>query len=121
MKRALLLKVAVTTVWVEVDDETGLVEERVGSQVIVPAPEWPGFYDAWVADFELLQKRVEAESAILHSPSEPPFTVETILTERPETDPIRPVPADGEAPQPPQAVESNAAPPGRQSPQEEIE
>lgn len=57
-----LLKVLVQTVWVEMDDETGDIAERVGGMVAVPAADWSTFYERHTADFAALQQRVAAES-----------------------------------------------------------
>lgn len=61
-KKAMLLRVHVQTVWVEVDEEAGTVEERMDTGVAVLAADWPGFYEAWTADWARLQAEVAASS-----------------------------------------------------------
>ena len=60
-RRAHLLKVMVQTVWVVVDDATGDVVEQADPGVVVPAAEWPNFYERHVADFAAIQELVAAE------------------------------------------------------------
>lgn len=60
-KKAHLLKVAVQTFWVVVDDETGDATEQADTGVVVPAADWPTFYDRHCADFSAIQEAVVAE------------------------------------------------------------
>lgn len=60
-KRAHLLKIMVQTVWVVVDDATGDVVEQADPGVVVPAAEWPTFYERHSADFAAMQEVVAAE------------------------------------------------------------
>lgn len=61
-KKVRLLKVIVQTVWVEIDDASDIVEERISDPTIVSAADWPGFYEAWAADWAALQAQVAASS-----------------------------------------------------------
>lgn len=61
-KKAMLLKVLVQTVWIEIGED-GTVEEKVGGAVAVPAANWPNFYEQWQQDFNALSAQVALESA----------------------------------------------------------
>lgn len=61
MKHAYLTKVIVQTVWVEVDDVTGVAVEMADSGVTVPASAWPGFYENHASDFAGIQAALAAE------------------------------------------------------------
>lgn len=61
-KHAHLVKVLVQTVWVVVDDETGVATEMADPGVVVPAAEWPTFYERHAADFAAIQAATSLES-----------------------------------------------------------
>jgi hypothetical protein len=61
-KHAHLTKVLVQTVWVVIDDETGVATEMADAGVTVPAAEWPSFYERHCADFAAVQAAAAAES-----------------------------------------------------------
>lgn len=65
-KHAHLVKVMVQTVWVVINDETGTATEMADPGVVVPAAEWPTFYERHAADFASIQEAVATEEA-------PPF------------------------------------------------
>jgi len=57
-QHAHLTKIMVQTVWVVIDDETGVATEMADSGVSIPAAEWPGFYERHCADFASIQASV---------------------------------------------------------------
>ena len=59
-RQAVLLKVQIQTVWVEVDTETGLAVEHIDPPIILPSASWAGFYDKWAKDWAAMQERVAA-------------------------------------------------------------
>lgn len=59
-KHVYLTKVLVQTVWVVVDDETGVATEMTDAGVTVPASEWPTFYEHHTADFEKVKEAAQA-------------------------------------------------------------
>lgn len=69
-KSAHLTKVMVQTVWVVVDDETGIAAEMADTGVAVPAAEWPGFYDRHCKDFAAIQVQT-AQAAEADGPTVP--------------------------------------------------
>jgi len=64
-KHAHLIKVMVQTVWVVVDDDTGIATEMADSGVAIPAAEWEGFYSRHCADFAAIQEATAAEPAVV--------------------------------------------------------
>lgn len=69
-KRALLTKVMVQTAWVVIDDEAGTAEEQMDAGVVVPAADWPSFYDRHSDEFAQIQKDIANEAP-------PPFQAVT--------------------------------------------